>query len=237
MNVDQLLQDAKNKLQGRFPRYIDLDAASKAARQDVADMAMAYVSKAMNQAILGAQSKLRSTSEEYINALYITDDLRIDIRQESRYLEDGSEPREMLPELLAGKSAQPMKDGGTFAIIPIGNKPDSNIQGAIAKKTSDLFDSGRRAGASGRSLNDMVSDMQATIRGANNAATSPRNAPTSDDDKFRTASSHQDPATKWVHPGFEGVNQLEFINGQLKVELQEGAVAAVERAANEMRRR
>lgn len=236
MDIDRLLQTAKNKLQGRFPRYIDLDAVVRLSRSTVADMAMARVSFAMDQAILGAQSKLRTTSEEYVNALYVTDDLQIGIRPEARYLEEGYARREMLPDLLAGKSAKPMNDGGTYAIVPIGDKPDSNLKSAITKKTSELFSAGRRAGASGKSLADMVSGMQSRLRSADNASTSPRNAPTSKEDEFRTASSKQNPAEKWVHPGFEGMNQLEFINHQLRVELEEGATQIVERAANELRR-
>lgn len=233
MNVEQLISLARQRVSSRVPRYIDLDAAVDSSRQEIADMAVEKVQFALEQAILGAQSILRSTCQEYIEALYVTDDLRIAIRSEKSYLEDGYGPREMLDDLLNSRTAKVNDEGKKYVVVPLKKKPDANIPEAISKKTSELFVKGREARASGKTLSQMVTDMQSLIRRSANAPTAPRGA---SENAFRTASEGQDPSKDWVHPGFQGVNQLEFINQQLQTDLQEGAVRLIEDAVNRMRR-
>lgn len=234
MNVEQLISLARQRVSGRVPRYIDMDAAVKDSRQDIVDMTIEKVQFAMEQAILGAQSILRSTCQEYIEALYVTDDLRIAIRQEKAYLEDGFDRREMLDDLLNSPKAKTSKiDGDKYVIIPLRQKPDANITQAISKKTSELFVKGRESKASSTTLQRMVSDMQNLTRRSSNAPVAARGA---SEKAFAVASEKQDPSKDWVHPGFQGVNQLEFINQQLQTDLQENAVRLIEDAVNRMRR-
>lgn len=234
MQVDRLIQDAISKLQGRFPRYIDLAAVGRENQTEIADMAMERLGSAMEQAILSAQSILRSTSQEYIEALYISDDLRIEIREDKKYLEDGYGPREMLPDLLASGKAHTSANGVRTISVPIGKKPDSNLQEAISKKAAELFTKGKSAGASGNSLKDSIAAMRSLASRSENAPVTARS--TTGGQKYATASSNQNPSEDWVHPGFQGVNQLEFINETLRVELESGAAEIIERRANEKRR-
>lgn len=233
MSIEQLIADARQKVSSRVPRYIDLSKATEMARQDIVDMAMEKVQFAMEQAILGAQSILRSTCQEYIEALYITDDLKIAISAAKSYLEDGYDRREMLDDLLNSPKAKVSAEGNTYVSVPLRKKEKSNITEAIGKKASDLFSKGRENQASSGTLERMVSDMQSLVRRSSNAPTDARGA---SENAFATASSKQDPSKDWVHPGFQGVNQLEFINQQLQTDLQEGAVRLMEDAVNRMRR-
>lgn len=234
MNVENLIALARQKVSGRVPNYIDLGMASKLAHPEIANMAVERVQTALEQAILGAQSILKSTCAKYIEGLYIRDDLTIGIRQEVAYLESGYDQREMLDDMLDSPKAKMSKDGNKYLIVPMGDKPSPNIAQAVGKKTSELFLKGRQAKASGRTLDSLVRDMQSiTQRAPKVASNPPKNATSSE---FRTATSKQDSGSDWVHPGFSGLNQLEFINQQLRVDLEEGAVRLLENAIEGMRR-
>lgn len=234
MDIDALISLARQKVSGRVPSYINMVEAADASKVEVTDMVMERIQSAMEQAILGAQSILRTTCQKYIEGLYVTEDLKIGIREDVAYLEDGYDRREMQDKMLSGPNAKDLKDGsGRYAIVPIGNAPNSNIAAAIGKKTSELFTKGRQAKASARSLDLMVRDMQSVIRKSANAPHAPRN---SHEKEFRTVTDKQDSSKDWVHPGFQGVNQLEFINLQLQVDLEEGALRILETTVDRMRR-
>ncbi len=233
MNVDQLIANARRRMSGRVPRYIDIVSVIDQVKPEIVNMAVERVQFAMEQAILGAQTILRSTCQEYIEALYVTEDLKIAIKEDKAYLEDGYDRREMLDDLLNSPKAKVSEDGNKYINVPLKKKPDANISEAISKKASELFSKGREANASPNTLERMVSDMQSLVRRSGNAPTASRGA---SENAFRTASQKQDPSNDWVHPGFQGVNQLEFINQQLQTDLQEGAVRLLEDAVNGMRR-
>lgn len=233
MNIEPLLNRARLKVSANTPSYVDMQKVVAASRQEVADMAVERMQTAMEQAILGAQSILRTTSQEYIEALYITDDLTIAIREDKMYLEEGYDRREMLESMLSSPKAKTSAGGDRYVVVPIGKTPAVNISSAIGKKTSELFTKGRKAGSSVGTLGGMISDMQDVLKGSGNAPYAPRN---SQKKEFRTAIDSQNSDTQWTHPGFQGVNQLEFINQQLRSELESGAQRVLEDNVNRMRR-
>jgi hypothetical protein len=90
----------------------------------------------------------------------------------------------------------------------------------------DFLGKSNSAGTSRRKLQDIVGSMVDTINNTNNI-------PKSKPDVFVTASSKQDAGTRWVHPGFAGVRQLDQINNQLRSDIIETIVNIIESASYE----
>jgi hypothetical protein len=227
MDVSSLLVEARRKVSYRLPRSVNIDQLIERVRQEVVNMAMEKLQDAMEQAILGAQSILKSTCQEYVDALYITDDMKIAIREDKAYLETGYDGYEMREALLNGPKAKVSKDGDRYVVVPIGKKSESNVTEAIGRKTSELFSKGKSSNASDGTLGRMVQDMQSLARRSFN------NDRPASEGETRTVSDKQDGG--WVHPGFQGVNQLEFINETLRSRLLEETVRIIESAASRMR--
>lgn len=188
MDTTSLINTARQQVANRVDKRINLDDIVHVSKNEIQAMAEEKVNTAMEMAILGAQSVLKTTSDKYINALYIKDDLTIGLRDSVSYLEDGYPAREMLQSLTTGLKSKMAKDGSRYTVIPIGGQLD--------------FEGMRPQSKRGKTS----------------------------DSGFKVASSKQDPSMDWIHPGFEGVHQLEFINEQLTVDLQEGAVRILEDA-------
>jgi len=230
MDVSHLIRDAIKQM--TIPSYINPQYIEVAATTDVANMVVERVQMSLEQAILGAQSILKSTAEEYINALYITDGLTIGIAATASHLETGYGPREMQDDLLSSPKAKTSKDGTTkYLIVPIGKEKKTDIHNAIRNKTSDLFRKGSLGGASMKSLDEMTKDMRNVI---SNVSSSKFHKPASEPE-FATVSSSQDASESWVHPGFVGLRQLDAINYQLKIDLSEASVVIVKQVVDDMR--
>lgn len=235
MKIDTLIAVARESIIGSTPRYIDINQACENARQEITDMAYSRVAQAMETAILGAQSILKTTCEEYINALYVDDDMHIAIEQDKAYLESGYAPREMLDDLLASPKAKVSKEGDRYIKVPIGADKHTDVRGAIERRASELFSKGSGK-ASGRTLADMAKEMHSLAAKANPVQ------PSSGPIEFRVASENQDNRWKynaeqpWVHPGFSGVNQLQTINMQLDSDLREQAAFIIRNEVDKMRR-
>jgi hypothetical protein len=232
MNIERILWAARNKIAHRFPRYIDLNEAVDACRMEIADMASQKVAAAMQEAILGAQSKLYTEAAEYIEALYISEAGRIEIREDKKHLEYGYGPRQMLPDLLNSPKVKHNHRGEKTITVPVGiSDGQKDLATSIQGKASELFSASRRLGATGKSLDQMTQSMREIIHRADSAPASIGGGA----QEFATASETQDPVTQWVHPGFDGVKQLDAINTALKVDMEESAAIILESVANTMR--
>jgi len=235
MKVNELIAQARETVAGSTPRYIDINVAAENARQGIEDMAFSRVGQAMEQAILGAQSVLKSTCEEYIEALYVDDDIKIAIRSDKAYLEQGYAPREMMEDLLSSPKAKISADGDRYVKVPIGGKPTKDIRTVIGKKASDLFTKG-----SGKASNTTLADMTKSMQNLSNQAPPVLDGPSKLE--FRVVSEKQDqswkykPEQPWVHPGFSGVNQLDAINAQLEADMKQDAMYLVKAEVDKMRR-
>jgi len=230
MSIESLIGDAKVKITGRIPRYIDLNAAIFSVKTDIADAVMSRCHSALEEAILGAQSVLKTTCQQYIDDLYIADDFTIQVRDSSRHLEHGYAAREMKEDLLSSPKAKMNDKGNRRVVVPIGKSKGSSVSQAIEKKTSELFSKGKQNKASSRTLGDMVDEMRNLARTATDVS-----AKEPSKDGFRTVSDSQDSSNSWVHPGFEGVNQLESINQRLRVDIQEEVIRIIEAEVDRMR--
>jgi hypothetical protein len=238
MNIDALIHNARHKIH-TSASSTKIDTAIDSIRITIANMVVERVQLAMEQAILGAQSILGSTCPDYIAGLYISDDCTIMIHDEVAYLEHGYRSRRMLDSLLSSVHAKVAKDGSKYLVVPVGQKQAVNPALAIGQQTSQLVAKGSAVNASENTLSQMVEDMQAVIRNTSIVSAQVRkeraNQSNGGKKEFRTASSKQDQNNSWIHPGFVGVNQLDSINLQLRVDLEENAVRLLEQAIDAMR--
>ena len=224
MNLNPLLNDVKSRVMHRLPQGVNVDEVVEENIQEITDAVVERVGFALEQAMLGAQSILKTQSADYINGLSVSDDLTIEIDASVKYLEEGYGPHQMLENLITGPKSKVAKDGSLYNTIPIGKTNQVDVKRAMGNQTKAFLGKGYGAGTSRRKLQDIVSKMTSDINGATNV-------PRSEVKRFATASSKQDPASSWVNPGFAGVNQLDQINAQLRDELIEQVSNIVESAA------
>lgn len=152
--------------------------------------------EAIDEAVsIGAQKE----SADFINELRL-DTTNFEVRTESGQLQFDEPPRPMLPYLL--KNAKPIKDGsGVYKVIPVGksgNKP------SFAK---NIVDEQRRVSA------ERIEAAKTRAR-----AMAPKGSQI-----FRTATSKQDPTTKWVQPAKEKnfTEEVASINQNLRNSLDD----------------
>lgn len=221
MNVYPLINDVKSRIAYRLPRHIPFDDIVNDSYQDIIETVAVKVHFALEQAMLGAQSVLKSQADEYISGLKINEDLSIGIEDDVKYLEYGYGSWNMLDNLLTGPKAKTAKDGSLYNIIPVGKQDSSKIKRSMRMKAKDVISGGSTKGVSNRKLQDIVDSMEETLKMAKD--TKPQGP-----QGFATASSKQNSSEKWVHPGFMGVRQLDFINVQLRNDLIESVMAIIE---------
>lgn len=143
------------------------------AHGEIETVATARGEEAIDEAVsIGAEKE----SADFINQLRL-DTSSFEVKTESGQLSFDEPPRPMLPYLL--KNAKPIKDGsGVYKVIPVG-KPSTKP--SFAK---NIYDEQRRISA------ERIESAKARARAI---------AP-SGSQIFRTATSKQDPTTKWVQP-------------------------------------
>ena len=224
VQVDNLLREVKAKISYRLPPGVSFDDVAEANRQQIVDVMVERTSFALEQAILGALSTLKTQAEEYINGLKISENLEIEIDDKVKYLEEGYGRWEMLEHLVTGPKAKVSKEGNLYNRIPIGKRRGKRLKDAIEDQTLPIIREGAAVGGSLGSLKTVVDKMMSNIRGTSDV-------PASDVSKFATASTKQDSGESWVHPGFTGVNQLDGINYQLKSDLVETVANIIETEA------
>jgi len=225
MDVAVVIDEVKRRISGRLPRDVIFDEIVEENKQDIIDAIVEKVSFAMEQAILGAQSILKSQSDDYINGLRLSGDLTIEIDESVKYLEEGYDRHPMLENFLTGPKSKIAKDGSVYSVIPIGKREGDNTEKAMGNQVKSVLTRGVGKGASIGKLQDIVERMTNTINGTVNTQSK---EPTG----FAVASSKQDSSSSWVHPGFEGVNQLYYINTLLKQEMIEVVSVIIEEAVN-----
>lgn len=223
MDVVAVINEVRGKVAHMLPRDITFDDIVEENKQEIIDVVMEKVAHAMEQAILGAQSVLKTQSDDYINGLKLGSDLSIEIDESVKYLEEGYDRHPMLENLLTGPKSKIAKDGSLYNTIPIGKKKKSDTKRAMGNQADNVLSKGWSIGTSMGKLEDIVKNMTATI---NSTSDTPSHEATG----FAVASSKQDAASKWVHPGFEGVNQLYYINTQLRYDMVEAVSLLIERA-------
>jgi hypothetical protein len=202
-----------------FLENLDSDVVQKINNQ-----AAEKISFAMEQAIMGATSVLKTKAETYIKALHINEDGLIGISQEHSWLEYGYERYQMLLGLLTGPKSKTSKDGHVYTTVPIGGSKGTNLAGAISGKISEVSQKGSEVKADKRTLADIKREMRNVLR--------PKETPPSKPE-FRIASDKQDESSDWVNHGFEGVNQLESINRMLEEEIINDIAKILEDVAKE----
>lgn len=221
MSLDDLLTDGKMKLHIRgYSRSRIDDIFSGREMEMLQQRVMERIQEAMNEAIIGANSKLDTTAAEYINAIYIDASHYgspvISIREEAKRLEEGYAPFDMLPGLLQSKNKKVSKDGNIYAVIPIGSKqagPDVS-----STKETDLELSIKAITLDGnKTLSQIVGEMHNRM----NTDISVSGKINKEPESFRIASSSQTGTDKWKHPGFVGVQQLPMINNKLAADLEQ----------------
>jgi hypothetical protein len=221
MNLNPLIEEARSRVEYKLPRHIRFRDVVDFAYQDITDAVAEKVHFALEQAMLGAQSVLKTQADDYISGLTVNDDLTIGIDAKVRYLEDGYDSHQMLENLVTGPKSKVSKSGNLYNIIPIGKVDSTKTKRAMSQKAKEVISEGAYSGVSNRKLQDIVDDMSETLKMAQDVKSQPAKG-------FATASSKQNAAEKWVHPGFSGVNQLDQINTQLKVDLVDSVVAIIE---------
>jgi ribosomal protein L12E/L44/L45/RPP1/RPP2 len=166
------------------------------ASAEINSLAMARGQEAIDEAVqIGAQQE----SADFINQLRL-DTLNFEVTTESGQLRFTEPPKPMLPFLL--KNAKPMKDGsGVYKVIPVGkpgNKP------SFAK---NIIDEQRRISA------ERIEAAKTRAK-----AIAPAGSQI-----FRTATSKQDPTTKWVQSAKEKnfTDDVASINQNLKNSLDD----------------
>jgi hypothetical protein len=143
---------------------------------------------------LAIESGVQKESADFIN------DLRLDAGMMQLITESGNmnfpePPKPMLPQLL--KNAKPTKDGtAVYKVIPVGSPGKDK-----PKVSMNVYDSWKQLNA------ERIENAQRQYR-----AVAPKES------KFRTASSRQDPNTKWVKPGKENdfSEEVRNINKELE---------------------
>jgi hypothetical protein len=223
MNFDKFIEMAKGRVKYRIGD-IFLENLDDDVLQRINNQVTERISFAMEQAIMGATSILKTKAETYINALHINEDCLIGIDEEHSWLEYGYERYQMLAGLLTGPKSKVSKDGHLYTTIPIGGSRGTNLAGAIAGKVSEVFQKGSEIRADKRTLTDIKQEMRNVLRPKETSPSKP---------KFRVASDKQDDSSNWVNPGFEGVNQLESINRMLEEEIISDITKVLEDVAQE----
>lgn len=221
MNLNPIIEEARSRVEYKLPHHIRFLDIVDVAYQEIADTVAEKVYFALEQAMLGAQSALKTQADEYISALVVNDDLTIGISDKARHLEDGYDRWQMLENLVTGPKSKVSKKGNLYNIIPIGKVDGSRVSRAMNQKAKDVISSGALSGTSTRKLRDIVQDMSEVIKMSQDVKSQPPKG-------FATASSTQNEAVDWVHPGFDGVRQLDQINAQLRSDLVDSVVAILE---------
>lgn len=220
--VCKILVDERLGLSSGFSSFYDHDKSDllKDAYERILEAVAELVQYALETAILGAQSALGSRAEEYILGLKVNNDLTIGISEDAAHLEYGYPSYEMLPDIATGSKSKIAEDGSRYAVIPLGKSKGSNIQAAISMKTSELLKS-----------DWMSSSQTSAMQMAETMKISKNSIPSKEPHSFATASTKQNTSQSWVNPGFAGVQQLNFINQQLKVDIKEKVISIAEDAA------
>lgn len=214
--------------------YVIDDIIVQVAR-DISDASTDLLADAMEDAVRAGQDK---RSFKFINEVkVIQDSNNFRIGTDSGKTDFSEPPFPMLPKLL--KNAKIAQDGSQYKVIPIRAKGDNTAGGRTSVTTEAALkniNESRRAAKEARDARDdgyvgtLTPDAMkgmstfAALQAINEARKSFPTMTTKSTEPvmaFRTASSKQDPNTKWVNPG-KSVNMdtaLHDINSRLQYSL------------------
>lgn len=212
-----------------------VEETEKELRNKVQQLAMSAYGVIAEQ----ANDKLKSTREQYINSLSVhniasgedNDIWVITLKGDARWIEEGQMPRDMLKDLINGKSSKVSKEGHRYNIIPFKHdKPAGNqslqelrlssaikqymmhhkLDKVIKHKGKPMFgkvasftvnDPLAPKGKDGQNLLSNVTIYQRPLKAKGGGIRVKRDVMT-----FRVASEKQMGQGKWRHPGSQGLH-------------------------------
>lgn len=180
--------------------YSTIETIIQKATSEIRDAFQYHGEAAMQLAI---EEGVAKRSPEFINELKL-DIVNLRLTTDSGNMEFSTPPYPNLQNLLQG--AKPMRDGsGVYKVIPVG-KPGSNRP----RVSANIYDAMKQANAE-----------RAENARAQYSAVAPKGSPGKQ--QFRTATSKQSSATKWVMPAQEKdfSGDMKNINNELSGSMDE----------------
>lgn len=235
----------KQRLRFKNLTEIVIESICADVAHDIISISTDLLANAMEEAVqAGAEAK----SVQFINELKVVQSgMQFAVGTESGRHDFSEPPFPMLPKLL--KNAKIAQDGSQYKVIPIRNKGAKRSTGRIEVTTEAALKNINEARKAAKELRDELGDdyhaslTPDVLKGmstfaALQAINSVRKAfPTMNQKStepvmaFRTASSKQDPGSKWVNPGREVKmgNILHDINSRLQDQLDQTILDVIRR--------
>ena len=244
MEIDMLRQ----RLRMRDIDESMIDNICDSAAMEISSIAVDILASAAEEAV---QAGSDARSVEFISDITVTqhgNNFKIDTR--SGRTEFSEPPFPMLPKLL--KSAKTAKDGSLYKVIPIKGKGSGHSTSGLTVTTEAALKSINEARVAAKQERDAQKDQFSTnlspdtmkgmstfaalqaINSARKAFSTMKEKSTEPAVAFRTASSKQDAATKWVMPKREANmdKALNDINHRLQYDLDMAIQDVIKRYEN-----
>jgi len=223
--------DSKAKALG-----IDLRTASQRAIKQLQSALKQTATATYNELVRRAQDKLKTTRDDYINALHWEqigpDSYIIYLDDTMGHVEDGFPTFDMKPGLLKGPNAKTTKKGTRYNTVPQTYKPKSKqaimapglreqLQEVIsANKLQKVF----KDKTTGRPLEGIVATVKETgidrLKGLVKVQKRYKERTQSFYMTFRRVSDNSDPG-KWIHPGYSGAHLFPEVENYLERQIEQ----------------
>jgi len=229
---------------------IDMQNLAEETARDMVSMMASLAEQTYEKAKEMASQKLHTTAQQYINALdHGQEDENtwvVTLHKDAEHLEDGYPGFHMLPKLAQGPASKMGKDGHRYTVIPFkhttapanpGNSKQADLASRLKSEIKMRQFKQVRAGTSSKTgkyttVERMVSGasthpyLKGLVRvreyKSQEHAHQKGSGPISSSYyTFRIASEKQNPAEKWVHPGFVGVKIFPDVFQWAELELEQ----------------
>lgn len=214
----------------------DIDQLADATKESIQLAISQLATAAYSEAIRKAQERLKTSKQDYINALdfeKLGDNIYvISLKGDhANAIEDGYGTFDMKPGLINGPKSKVSAKGTRYNTVPFYHRPSSRsplgarqeelrtaLRDVIAKhKLSKIVKDKAGVPMQGivaRIKNTGVKDLDGLVKIQKTYEKKTESYYMT----FRRVSSNSDP-TKWIHPGFEGVHIFDYLEKYIDVEV------------------